>query len=264
MNRKEKPIIFSGPMVRAILAGNKTQTRRVIRFPKGLSPHWYHGPTDDGLHDFMFGAIDQANRMAIDWSEFVKAPYAPGDVLWVRETWRIGYWDEHGGIAVDYKADGHARSERIQVDDDRSRFQRYWLQCTEDCEKAGLVPDKDTHRYEWAKGQAPTRWRPSIFMPREAARLFLKVRGVWVEQLQSISSYDAMREGMEVDILRDEYDPVELFQETWDAINAKRGCGWESNPWVWVIAFERIGDPLQDELNAGADAAHQQVLRSAT
>lgn len=237
-----KPILFNTPMVQAILAGRKTMTRRVIKPQPTFEPYqndsfgipfWVW--KDCRWIDGGIGFPESGDRD--------HAKYQPGDILWVREKWRIGYWDEHGGIAVDYKADGHARSERIQVDDDRSRFQRYWLQCTEDCEKAGLVPDKDTHRYEWAKGQAPTRWRPSIFMPREAARLFLKVRGVWVEQLQSISSYDAMREGMEVDIFRDEYDPVELFQETWDAINAKRGCGWESNPWVWVYTFERVDKP---------------------
>ena len=84
-----KPILFSTLMVKAIMDGQKTQTRRVIKFPKGRTPHWYHGPNEEGLHDFMFGAIDPENRMAIDWSEFVIAPFAVGDELWVRETWRF-------------------------------------------------------------------------------------------------------------------------------------------------------------------------------
>lgn len=203
-------------MVRAILAGNKTQTRRVIRFPKGLSPHWYHGPTDDGLHDFMFGAIDQANRMAIDWSEFVKAPYKPGDVLWVRETWKpqdYQFIDGMWNCAIVYKAGG--MEGRV-----------YWPDGTDSIyERCGI-------------------WRPSIHMPREAARLFLRVTDVRVEKLQSITDEDGKREGAcglcyDAETGEEDYD-ITLFKVLWDGLNAKRGYGWATNPWVWVIAFERI------------------------
>lgn len=84
------------------------------------------------------------------------------------------------------------------------------------------------------------RWRPSIHMPREAARIFLKVTNVKVERVQDITAHDAIREGMESEI---PFDTVDEFKELWNNLNAKRGYGWESNPWVWVYEFERTEKP---------------------
>jgi hypothetical protein len=85
----------------------------------------------------------------------------------------------------------------------------------------------------------PIRWRPSIHMPREAARLFLRVTDVRVERLQNISAEDCEAEG-HFETAPVEPRPRSWFSEVWDACNAKRGYGWDSNPWVWVYTFERI------------------------
>jgi hypothetical protein len=81
------------------------------------------------------------------------------------------------------------------------------------------------------------KWRPSIHMPREAARIFLRVTNVRVERVQDITAHDAIREGMESEI---PFDTVDEFKELWNNLNAKRGYGWDTNPWVWVVKFERI------------------------
>jgi hypothetical protein len=81
------------------------------------------------------------------------------------------------------------------------------------------------------------KWRPSIHMPREAARIFLRVTNVRVERVQDITAHDAIREGMVSEI---SFDTVDEFKELWNNLNAKRGYGWESNPWVWVYEFEKI------------------------
>lgn len=224
-----KPILFSTLMVKAIMDGQKTQTRRVIKFPKGRTPHWYHGPNEEGLHDFMFGAIDPENRMAIDWSEFVIAPFAVGDELWVRET-----------FAVDPclpDCAGHEDENECPFNQVGDKCYKYQAQYTEPVPKIG--------------------WKPSIHMPSEAARIFLMVTDVRAEQLQDISEDDMIAEGiMDADDYATKSPPDEypehdprykgwigwnrvLFESLWNEF-AKQGTRWRDNPWVWVISFERI------------------------
>jgi hypothetical protein len=235
-------------MVQAILAGRKTMTRRVMK----PQPRWdRRGYGLDGVwrwRDFEWpdGGVFPASGID-DY-----APYLPGDLLWVRETWRIGAWDESTQcIAVDYKADGFVRKEWLYVPDKR-RFKRYVTQSQKQAEAAGLFPDTDGE-YHWEPGKAPTKWRPAIFMPREAARLFLRVTGVRVEQVQEITTDDCIAEGMDCDNKINNPDPAThqsivnwnyayaryLFRELWDNLNAKRGLGWGVNPWVWVVTFRR-------------------------
>jgi hypothetical protein len=166
----EKPILFSTPMVKAILDGKKTMTRRVIK-PQPLE------------------RIDDSEIILIG-NEF--SPYKIGDILWVRETWNC--------ISYDGKT-----------------IEKYWYKADTD--------------------NASEKWRPSIFMPREAARIFLKVTGVMVERLQDITEDDAKKEGFSS---MKEFYAREKFLHTWDALNAKRGHGWDANPWVWVIQFEAV------------------------
>ena len=180
----ERPILFSGPMVRATLDGNKTQTRRVV---------------DD------------------ECSELAKCPYGqPGDILWVRETWQrcrsTVYMD--GTSPVAYRADGTGQGGR---------------------------------------GPYGKRWRASVHMPRWASRLSLRIVDVRVEQVQSISEAAACAEGVEpiecsvasfvFATERFKYRFRDSFKATWDSLNAKRGYGWEANPWVWVITFEKEAKP---------------------
>ena len=178
----ERPIIFSTPMVEAILAGQKTQTRRVMR----PQPVWREA--SDGRSDTSFG------------------PYQVGDTLWVRETF--------ANMAL-------------------PGYDPIWTY------KAG-APSTDV------EGWMPpgVKWRPSIHMPRAAARLFLRVTRVRVERLQEMGPKDAIAEGVFSAPDRYHVDgvnpyPVASFSELWDSLNAKRGYGWSVNPWVYVIEFER-------------------------
>lgn len=206
----EKGILFSGDMVRAILAGNKTVTRRPVTQNKvdkfilnehgrllGSAESDYHGNYTE-----IYPTIDDAQ-------------YQPGDILYVRETWN----HVHGQYS--YRAD--------------------WEEgCLEGTRFARCVPV----------------WRPSIHMPREAARIFLRVTGVRVERLQEITEEGAAAEGFEpvgcdcsnrgaygcTDCMNTGMlEPAMLgFVDTWNDIYTSRGYGWEQNPWVWVIEFERI------------------------
>jgi hypothetical protein len=185
---KERPILFSGPMVCAILAGMKTQTRRVVKFSNAGC--WERGSLPDSW-------VDQSNPIGT-YPTYVNCPYGqPGDRLWVRETFLLR---ESGKHAV-YKAG------------------------MDSVEAAGF-------------GAMYGGWKPSIFMPRWASRLSLKVTGVRVERVQDISEADAIAEGRCL-VLGDERG---YFPETWDTINAKRGFGWDANPWVWVIEFKRVAE----------------------
>lgn len=206
---KEHPIIFNMPMIQAILKGRKTQTRRVIK-PQPGYPYWCgigHG-WDDG-HGYE-----------------IKCPYEPGDILWVRETWA----DIHGTL-----------------EDKEGRTIKYIYKADD----TGL---SDPHSYSsWG-----IKWCPSIYMPREAARVFLKVTNIRVERLQDISEQDAISEGVLTISNTPEYQkaleeaiknnskpplgevPTQRFRRLWDSINEKRGYGWDTNPYVWVVKFERV------------------------
>lgn len=225
---KERPIIFSGEMVRAILEG-ETQTRRVKNIPQNALAAWW----DNTAWRFKLP----------DGFKLVRCPYGKlGDRLWVRETWRIGAWNiDAQAMAVDYRADGYARQEWLDVEDDEL-WERLWIQSSDDAEAAGLpLGDEGFH---WEPGQAPTRWRPSIHMPRWASRILLEITDIRVARVQDISEDDAMAEGIlapspdSIDI-----GPIEVFADLWDSINAKRGYSWDRNPWVWVIGFRRINEP---------------------
>lgn len=210
----DKPILFNGEMVQAILEGRKTQTRRVVK-PQPTSKHVWRGWVLDATGPNANKRVGKASwepspptHLFEDLIE-ARCPYGrPGDLLWVRETHFLV-----GTGAVYYRADGHE------------------------------LP------HDWS-------WRPSIFMPRWASRLTLRVTDVRVERVQDISKADAVAEGLEsfaynygrnVSTARmyrvsgDEggYPTArEAFENLWSSINAKRGYGWDVNPWVWVVTFE--------------------------
>ncbi len=214
---KKRPILFSAPMVRAILAGTKTQTRRVVK----------HSP-----------APWNPEHTALDMT---RCPYGqPGDRIWVRESWRIGAWNEHAGtVALDYLADGHCRAEWLALagDDDGEIFSRLWQQSTDDAIKVYGQQD----RYTWTPGESPCRWRPSIHMPRWASRILLEITGVRVERLQDISEADAKAEGVTLPPSTcNMYDGIwrDGYRDLWESINGHGS--WDANPWVWVIEFKRI------------------------
>ena len=233
-----KPILFSAPMVIALLDGRKTKTRRVIKFPEGMTGHY----ASCGDRDYLYYPCG-----------IMRPKYQVGDVLWVRETWRVGAWNENdGSICVDYKAENLAKPDWIPLENEEL-FERLWIQSTNEAMAAGVKHDEEG-QYHWKRGDSPCRWRPSIFMPKEATRIFLRVTSVHAERVQDITVEDAIAEGIECDNAINNPDPQThegirswnlqyaqfLFKELWDHINQKRGYGWNRNPWVFVYGFEQI------------------------
>ena len=227
---KERPILFSGPMVRAILRVSKTQTRRVVKLP-ALA----HEPVSlERLIDY-FDDDGQPFRSAVfnvqgAWFAAPTCPYgAVGDRLWVRETWQYADWTEDGQPYVRLAADNTVRF----------------------CDGAG---EGETLVDVWAELSDPTnyaidnkaadrKWRPPIFMPRWASRITLTITDVRVQRLQDISEADAVAEGVAeyARVALGEPDALTAYGQyafLWDSLNAKR-APWESNPWVWAITFER-------------------------
>lgn len=211
-----KPILFNTDMVRAILEGRKTVTRRVVKFKPGQNPQWT-GYIPDG--PVLYGS----NNIPAS-----KSPYHPGDILYVRETWN----------------------------------------------KVKLAIESDWHYEYRASCENPAyfsngfmaEWRPSIHMPKEAARLFLRVTDVRVERLHDITDDQAKAEGAQGFFLgmgesgyavradsKTFYEgPVGAFASLWNSTikPADRArCVWSTNPWVWVISFERIS--REDALKGG-------------
>ena len=205
---KERPIIFSGPMVRAILDGRKTQTRRVFRLP------------EDAKIDTATGTYTCFNTGAKKWK--LKCPYGQaGDRLWVRETWAtsVGVDDQKPSV-LDTPGKGYGWPVWFASDGS------VWWRGA----KAGGPGFVDRGR-----------WRPSIHMPRWASRITLEVTGVRVERLQDISEEDCIAEGVTLrGTSRYEGQSRDAYADLWDSLNTKRGFGWDTNPWVWAIEFKRV------------------------
>ena len=211
------PILFNTEMVRAIQAGRKTQTRRIAKQLCGLYPR------KDGLPPEKFDFFISPSSRNLYWKDLerqvtvdgkiVFAPFTSGDILWVRETWQYAYNYSDNDQAIE----GTGRY--VYFADDPMTFD-YWV-------------DVDTGEH---KEQMP--WRPSIHMPKEAARIFLRVKDVRVERLQEISASDAMDEGFE-----DWNEFVTLWNTTIKHADIDK-YGWNADPWVWVIEFERCEKPV--------------------
>lgn len=204
----ERPMLFSGAMVRAILAGTKTQTRRIAPIRKlDLRRHpgdvltWsvsFLKAVKGALSSHSGGKFTDLQARSIIASQF--NPYGrPGDRLWVRETWAYGVHamasdrDEDGPFV--YAADGTTQ------------------------------------------GRLCDRWRPSIHMPRAASRITLEITGVRVERLQDITPDDCSAEGISLHhVLVDARQAK--YRDLWESINGPGS--WDANPWVWVIEFRRV------------------------
>lgn len=241
-----KPIPFNTKMVRAILDERKTCTRRVIK-PQPEHVHTIFGPSEevDGTFEFMCGYI--RDGVCYDWIEVVTMPYQQGDILYVRETWRVrdcigDYAKSTKRAEIEYRAGGDSH----------------------------IIYPTDPDFDKWRQG---AKWHPPIHMPKEAARIFLRVVNVRAERLQDMKEEDAFAEGYEdhepwcFHSVYENYpdSPIpcwaassgncpqdrpcdhtipELFgTEVWDGTIKKKDLdvfGWNANPWVWVIEFERI------------------------
>lgn len=219
---KERPILFSAPMVRAILEGRKTQTRRAVN---GVAdPDEIEVLGDSGEAFMHSGACESFCDYACGGA-VLKCPYGiPGDRLWVKEKWRPA-WHHEIFCCVQYAADSSYRKPTI-TDEDRG------LRFADMCEQSGDHAEP---------------WHPSIHMWREFSRLMLEITGIRVERLQEISDSDAIAEGARNHAECEYWDPCRQetmgpgkheFMRIWNAINGK--CSWDANPWVWVIEFKRI------------------------
>jgi len=223
---KERPILFSYEMVRAILDGRKTQTRRVIK-PQpnnphsfGISPIWGYGiprgHEDKKLHDrFCIHATFNVDGERVD--RWLPCRYGqPGDLLWVKETWGV-----YDGIYC-------CETDLPNYQDKDGTFHK-------------VVHFAGTENYAWGM-YGPPRRRPSIFMPRSAARIMLEIKDIRVERVQDISATDAFAEGVRDGYLHQPPDwmDIDRYGELWDKINGEGNFRWDANPWVWVIEFKVI------------------------
>lgn len=191
-------------MVRAILDGRKTQTRRVIKYaiPDGLVPI----PLPNGKWSFQGQG---RGHLKIETTKAIPCPYGePGDFLWVRETWQA-----------------------ISPDENKRPL--------EECRIIYKATDKHPGLYNPDKPEGPWYvWRPSVHMPRWASRITLRVLNVRVERLHEITPEDCFAEGVVNRIIKQPIDPISDFYTLWDSITANRSFSWSQNPWVWVVEFE--------------------------
>ena len=219
-----KPILFNTEMVRAILDGRKTVTRRVVK-PQPPEDFLHCQKAHDGSC-WWWNDRDGDDDMMRWWPSYdngLTPSYRPGDILYVRETWAL-----------------HECNDRLPIS----------------CKKTEAGRDCYIYRADGVSGRTPCGvhpsphpWRPSIHMPREAARIFLRVTAVRVERLQNITPTECVSEGLEQELVGVGGNFIRgAFSDLWDSTikPADRALyGWAANPWVWVVAFERC-DGLEE------------------
>jgi len=215
---RERPILFNGAMVRAILAGQKTQTRRAIK-PQPFEASFLDAP---GQHR---PSIDEDGRLRVATStgvHLLTCPFGqPGDRLWVRETWMPGYYHE---------AD-HEDGPKVSV-----------IHRADNAEATVAAPSYELAE-QWERefsedGDEAPPWRPSIHMPHWACRLVLEITAIRVERLQQITADDCLAEGVSTRFKV--ADAAEDLLIQWRDLWTSTGGDWDSNPWVWVIEFKRV------------------------
>jgi len=199
---REHPILFSAEMVKAILDGRKTQTRRVIK-----------NIPDDARLIYACGTFS----LEIDgeFQRLAQCPYGYiGDRLWVRETFKYTDFDLRDAGKLPHRCEVEYKLNGI----------RKWVTATTDTQI--LIPDQ---------------WRPSIFMPRWASRITLEITDIRVHKVDEITEQDAIAEGFKADDFAPQCITARCrFAQTWDGINEKRGYGWKPNLWVWAITFKVV------------------------
>lgn len=229
-----KPILFNTEMIRAILDGRKTVTRRLVKpQPKSKLCYTFAG-SDCGTWGYPSKTAHESwgeeyrlpdNITKEDFEKRWNPPYHADDVLYVRETWSPIYPDKESNEVCGY----------IYKEDSLEEYDNRY-------------PDGED--YQWGG-----KWRPSIHMPKEAARIWLKVTDVRVERLQEITVDGCHREGINIEtsavtdgetLNRNHDFSLEKFETIWDSTVKKSDLdsyGWDANPYVWVIEFERCEKP---------------------
>lgn len=210
-----RPILFNTDMVRAILDGRKTATRRALKYPFEVHPNGFI--TKPRGHDRLCP---------------YEPPYQQGDILYIRETWSI----KRSSKCVGNKTE-KCPYESCENAPGPCLYDEYIYKATDNLESSDIT------------------WHPSIHMPKEAARIWLKVLDVRVERLQNITEEQAKSEGAIdnrgfIQSSENEYNVIhsarEHFMSIWDSTISKGQqdlYSWEVNPWVWVIEFERCEKP---------------------
>lgn len=227
----EHPILFSGEMVRAILEGRKTQTRRIVK-PRGVSSDvaaWLH---------VMAKGVD------------MPCPYGQvGDRLWVRETFVLERWEDEPDKLPTDRPVCHYQPVDVTNEYDNEYWNIPHYRATDPAPDL-YYGDIDEHD----DGEPKCKWRPSIFMPRWASRILLEIVDIRFERLQEITKEDAKAEGVSHiwrwtpdrnpdHFRRGVLNPyIANYSVLWDEIHAESliGDGWNANPWVWVIKFNRL------------------------
>ena len=216
-----KPILFNTEMVRAILDGRKTTTRRIVK-PKCKRNFIRQVPSG------LLGEFQQICDDAAQLVHLATPPYQKGDILYVRETFAKYNCAENECIMADYSGCNG---------------------CTHTKDGYCYVY-KSSHEYD-----VNVKWKPSIFMPKEAARIFLRVTDVRAERLQDITEDGAKAEGTDADVqiaggyVLDGYYRSRFATHLWNTTVKKSDIdkyGWEANPFVWVISFERCKKPKDE------------------
>ncbi|HIF6270565.1 hypothetical protein [Raoultella ornithinolytica] len=229
---KERGMIFNGEMVRALLSGRKTQTRRSMKVQpsEGFTPMNMALEPDYKARWYTPGIVDKEGYLqpaskevfgVANENEGYSCPFgAVGDRIWVREAFRV-----------------HSRATDVATLVYKASERNSWTE--------------QTHRVPVAvcnKPATPEKWTPSLHMPRWASRILLEITDVRVERLNSISQEDAQAEGLELTGWRPTYSdpdsggevitPYDNFAELWSSIYGDES--WQANPWVWVIEFKRV------------------------
>ncbi|HCF5141342.1 TPA: hypothetical protein ACIR6M_000166 [Pseudomonas aeruginosa] len=229
---KERPILFTGPMVRAIIEGRKTVTRRVMKY----QPHEDASVT---VGNYNVTVVDRHGEQQPGpeafgawWSDGERGcicPHGqPGDRLWVREAWGVisNTWDESGNM-VDWTPDRPATPIR-----DLPLGRGYY---------SGHAIYAADGPMEWAGdddggGESRSAWKPSIHMPRAISRILLEITAVRVERLHDLSDPGALAEGVSHSEMHSGDSLVDVFARLWEST----GGDWAANPWVWVVEFKRV------------------------
>lgn len=207
---KERPMLFNGDMVRAILDGRKTQTRR----PMKMQPDHRHRRIDFE-NGYLLESVQRNGCWHVEQKQ--TCPFGiPGDRIWVRETWNVNglAW----GQSIEFSKISSPDAFHYRATDDGG-WKPYW-----------------------------GKWRPSIHMPRWACRIVLEITDVRVQRVQEISEEDAIKEGISDSRHPDDccgglgISPKGIFSNLWDSCYGKSDFSWDKNPWVWALTFKRVED----------------------
>lgn len=213
---KVSPILFDTDMVRATLDGSKTVMRQAIK-PQPV----YNERDGFNWKGSAYGTDIPPTVQGAAYNFQCASPYQPGDILYVRETWGV--------------------------------YSRYWWEADYFMYRADFSDCDTTYEFDGYTCDLP-KWRPSVHMPKEAARIWLKVTDVRVERLQEITISEIIKEGC-ADLWVNDAGPMKLidvagdkneFTDRWNLLLKKKDqplYGWKANPWVWRIAFERCKKP---------------------